>query len=41
MRKVDDLDALKAQADLIIANRLSDELEDVRPMFTRDVFNAD
>ena len=42
MRKVDDLDALKAQADLIIANRLSDELEDVGPkVFTRDVFNVD
>ena len=42
MRKVDDLDTLKAQADLIIANRLSDELEDVRPkVFTRDVFNVD
>ena len=42
MRKVDDLDTLKAQADLIIANRLSDELEDVRlKVFTRDVFNVD
>ena len=42
MRKVDDLDTLKAQADLIIANRLSDELEDVcSKVFTRDVFNVD
>lgn len=42
MRKVDDLDTLKAQADLIIANRLSDELEDVCPkVFSRDVFNVD
>ena len=42
MRKVNDLETLKAQADLIITNRLSDELEDVRPkVFTRDVFNVD
>jgi len=42
MRRVNDLEALKAEADIIIANRLSDELDDVRPkVFTRDVFNVD
>lgn len=42
MRKVDDLETLKVKSDVIIANRLSDELEDVRAkVFTRDVFNVD
>lgn len=42
MRKVDDLGLLKVKSDVIIANRLSDELDDVRAkVFTRDVFNVD
>ena len=42
MCKVDDLETFKATSDLIIANRMSDELEDVRvKVFTRDVFNVD
>lgn len=42
MRKVDDLGLLKVKSDVIIANRMSDELDDVRPkVFTRDVFNVD
>jgi UDPglucose 6-dehydrogenase len=42
MRKVDDLELLKIKSDIIIANRFSDELEDVRDkVFSRDVFNVD
>jgi len=42
MRKVDELGLLKVKSDVIIANRLSDELDDVRAkVFTRDVFNVD
>lgn len=37
-----DLGAFKAEADLIVANRLSDELADVSDkIFTRDLFGAD
>ncbi len=42
MWKVDDLGLLRVKSDVIIANRLSDELDDVRAkVFTRDVFNVD
>ena len=42
MQRVDDLETFKATSDLIIANRMSDELEDIRAkVFTRDVFNVD
>ncbi|SOB97764.1 UDPglucose 6-dehydrogenase [Rhodobacter sp. JA431] len=41
-RVLRDLEAFKAEADLIIANRIVEELEDVRSkIFSRDLFGAD
>ena len=39
---VDNLDAFKEMSDIIIANRLTDELDDVsEKVFTRDIFGSD
>lgn len=41
-RVIRDLDAFKAEADLIIANRITDDIADVvDKVFTRDLFGAD
>ena len=41
-RVVNDLEAFKAEADLIVANRLTDDIRDVADkVFTRDLFGAD
>lgn len=41
-RVVNDLDAFKREADLVVANRMSADLEDMRAkVFTRDLFGAD
>ena len=42
MRRVEELQRLKQEADLIIANRMSADLEDVtEKVFTQDIFNVD
>lgn len=39
---INDLDAFKSQSDIIIANRLTDDIQDVSDkVFTRDLFGAD
>ncbi|MFN3494930.1 MAG: UDP binding domain-containing protein, partial [Hydrogenophaga sp.] len=41
-RVVNDLDAFKRESDLIIANRMTESLHDVRSkVFTRDLFESD
>jgi UDPglucose 6-dehydrogenase len=39
---VNDLAAFKAEADVIVANRITDDIADVtNKIFTRDLFHAD
>lgn len=41
-RVMQNLDAFKLEADLIVANRLTDEIADISDrVFTRDLFGAD
>ena len=42
MARSDDLTSLKQESDVILANRLTDELVDVKDkVFSRDLFNVD
>jgi UDPglucose 6-dehydrogenase len=39
---IQDLDEFKAISDVIVANRLSDDIKDVQDkVYTRDIFNSD
>ena len=39
---IKNLEEFKKQSDVIVANRISSEIEDVRDkVFTRDIFNSD
>ena len=39
---VNDLSAFKAQADIILANRITDDIQDVQDkVYTRDLFSRD
>jgi UDPglucose 6-dehydrogenase len=41
-RVVNDLEAFKAQADVIVANRITDDIRDVaEKVFSRDLFGSD
>ena len=41
-RVVNDLSVFKAQSDVIVANRVTDEISDVLDkVYSRDLFNAD
>ena len=41
-RVINDLDAFKAESDVIVANRITDDIEDViEKVYTRDLFGAD
>ena len=42
MQRINDLQDLKDQSDIILANRVTDEIADVQTkLFSRDVFNVD
>ena len=42
MQRINDLQDLKDQSDVILANRLTDEIADVQSkVFSRDLFNVD
>ena len=42
MRRFEDLESLKWESDIILANRLSVDLSDVEhKVFSRDLFNVD